>query len=133
MLCGKPMIAHSYAALSAHEAIDDVVVVIGAGQNGMLATAIGPVRNVTGGATRRESVQAGLASLADDAPTRVLVHDAARPFLSAAVIDRLLAALHPHDGAVPVLPVPDTHPHGATPAAAPGAPRAPHRTQTPPK
>src|SRR3546814_20573262 len=72
MLCGKPMIAHSYAALSAHEAIDDVVVVIGAGQNGMLATANGPVRNVTGGATRRASVQAGLASLGDDAPTRVL-------------------------------------------------------------
>src|SRR3546814_476924 len=114
MLCGKPMIAHSYAALSAHEAIDDVVVVIGAGQNGMLATAIGPVRNVTGGATRRESVQAGLASLADDAPTRVLVHDAARPFLSAAVIDRLLAALDTHDGAVPVLPVADTLAHGDT-------------------
>src|SRR3546814_11452002 len=80
----------------------------------MLATAIGPVRNVTGGATRRESVQAGLASLADDAPTRVLVHDAARPFLSAAVIDRLLAALDTHDGAVPVLPVADTLAHGDT-------------------
>lgn len=39
---------------------------------------------------------------------RVLIHDAARPFLSAAVIDRLIAALDTHDGAVPALPVADT-------------------------
>src|SRR5204863_455321 len=61
---------------------------------------------VTGGATRRESVAAGLAAL--DGADLVLVHDAARPFLSAAVIDRLIAALATHDGAVPVLPVADT-------------------------
>ncbi len=112
MLGGRPMIAHSYAALSAHEAIDDVVVVVGAGQSGMLAAALGPVRHVTGGVTRRESVRAGLETLADDAPARVLVHDAARPFLSAAMIDRLLAALDTHDGAVPALPVADTLAHG---------------------
>ncbi|HVI98628.1 MAG TPA: bifunctional 2-C-methyl-D-erythritol 4-phosphate cytidylyltransferase/2-C-methyl-D-erythritol 2,4-cyclodiphosphate synthase [Sphingomonas sp.] len=107
-LAGKPMIAHSYAALAGHRGVDDVMVVIGEGQAEALAAALGEVRHVTGGATRRESVRAGLAALADEGVARVLVHDAARPFLPAAVIDRLLLALDAHDGAVPVLPVADT-------------------------
>src|SRR3546814_20768398 len=68
MLCGTPMIAHSYAALSAHEEIDDVVVDVGPGQNGLLAHANSPVRNVTSSAARREPVQPGLSSHADAAP-----------------------------------------------------------------
>ncbi len=107
-LAGKPMLAHSHAALAAHPAIDEVLVVIGAGQEAMLERAIGPVRHATGGATRRDSVRAGLEALAGEGVARVLVHDAARPFLSAAVIDRLLAALEDQPGAIPALPVADT-------------------------
>ena len=61
-----------------------------------------------GGATRALSVQAGLAALAapDDEP--VLVHDAARPFVTTAHIQALLAALDKADGAIPALPVADT-------------------------
>ncbi|KQN03997.1 bifunctional 2-C-methyl-D-erythritol 4-phosphate cytidylyltransferase/2-C-methyl-D-erythritol 2,4-cyclodiphosphate synthase [Sphingomonas sp. Leaf25] len=103
---GRAMIAHAHAALAAHPAIDEVVVVIGEGQQAMLAAAIGEVRHVIGGATRRESVAAGLAAIGDAA--RVLVHDAARPFVPGAVIDRLLAALDHLPGAIPVLPVADT-------------------------
>ncbi len=104
-LAGMPMLAHSFAALSSHPAIDSVVVVIGEGQEAALDAALGQVSFVIGGATRRESVANGLAAI--DAE-RVLIHDAARPFLPHAVIDRLLAALDSHEGAVPALPVADT-------------------------
>jgi 2-C-methyl-D-erythritol 4-phosphate cytidylyltransferase/2-C-methyl-D-erythritol 2,4-cyclodiphosphate synthase len=107
-LAGKPMIAHSFAALAGHPGIDRVVVAIGEGQDAALTAALGDVEHVTGGATRRLSVLAGLEALAGTNPERVLIHDAARPFLSAAVIDRLLAALDSNDGAVPALPVADT-------------------------
>jgi 2-C-methyl-D-erythritol 4-phosphate cytidylyltransferase len=63
---------------------------------------------VPGGATRSESVRAGVAEVADDALV-VLVHDAARPLLSDDVIERVLSPLSEGwDGAVPGLPVSDT-------------------------
>ena len=105
-LAGRPMLAWSHAALAAHPAIDGVLIVIAAGQEAMLARSLPGVRHVTGGSTRRESVQRGLA--AADTADRVLIHDAARPFVPAAVIDRLVAALDHSEGAVPVLPVVDT-------------------------
>jgi len=103
---GRAMLAWSRDALSRHPMIDTVLVAIGAGQEALLEQAVPGAAYVIGGATRRESVAAGLAALAG--ADRILVHDAARPFLPAAVIDRLLAALDSHDGAVPVLPVADT-------------------------
>ncbi len=105
-VAGKAMVAHAHAALVAHPAIDRVVVVIGEGQEQALIDAVGPVEYVVGGDTRRESVANGLAAIGD--ATRVLIHDAARPFVPAAVIDRLIAALGDAPGAVPVLPVADT-------------------------
>jgi 2-C-methyl-D-erythritol 4-phosphate cytidylyltransferase / 2-C-methyl-D-erythritol 2,4-cyclodiphosphate synthase len=64
---------------------------------------------VTGGATRAASVQAGLAWLAEATDDhRILVHDAARPFLAASHIDRLLAALEERQGAILALPLADT-------------------------
>ena len=63
---------------------------------------------VTGGATRAESVRAGLAEVPDDADV-VVVHDAARPLVSDDVIERVLRPLSEgYDGAVPGLPVADT-------------------------
>ncbi|WP_137863581.1 MULTISPECIES: bifunctional 2-C-methyl-D-erythritol 4-phosphate cytidylyltransferase/2-C-methyl-D-erythritol 2,4-cyclodiphosphate synthase [unclassified Sphingomonas] len=105
-LAGKPMLAHSYAAMTSHPAMDAVLVVIGEGQEDALRAALGEVDFAIGGATRRESVANGLAAL--EGADRVLIHDAARPFLPHAVIDRLLAALETHDGAIPGLPVADT-------------------------
>ncbi|MGK6355216.1 bifunctional 2-C-methyl-D-erythritol 4-phosphate cytidylyltransferase/2-C-methyl-D-erythritol 2,4-cyclodiphosphate synthase [Sphingomonas sp. DT-207] len=105
-LAGKPMIAHSYDVLASHPAIDEVLVVIGSGQEAALAAALGPGRFVLGGATRRESVRNGLEALSGI--DRVLIHDAARPFLSSTIIDALIAALDTHEGALPALPVADT-------------------------
>ncbi len=112
-VAGQPMIAHSHAALAAHPAIADVIIAIGDGQDALLDAAIGAVPRLTGGATRRHSVRAGLEMIAaKGGADLVLIHDAARPFLSAAVIDRLIAALDDSAGAVPVLPVADTLANG---------------------
>ena len=107
-VAGKAVLAHAIDALAGHPAIDSVQIVIGDGQGDLYAEAIGsralPVA-VIGGATRRDSVIAGLEAIDADI---VLIHDAARPFLPPETIDRLLAALDTADGAVPALPVADT-------------------------
>lgn len=102
---GKALLAHAYDAFADHPAVDEVVVVIAAGAEPLAAAALGPVRTIVGGATRRESVARGLAAIEAD---RVLVHDAARPFVPAQVIDRILAALDTNEGAIPGLAVADT-------------------------
>lgn len=102
LLGGKPVVAHAYDALTAHPAIDEVVVV---GDPDSITEVLGEVRVLAGGATRRESVRIGLEAVEADL---VLIHDAARPLLPAKVIDALIAALAEHDGAVPALPIADT-------------------------
>ena len=105
---GKAVLAHAVDALASHPGIDAVRVVIGEGQEKMARAALGP-RDVgdliVGGATRSDSVCAGLAVIDSEF---VLVHDAARPFCPHDVVDRLLGALASHDGAVPVLAISDT-------------------------
>ncbi|MBV1916443.1 MAG: bifunctional 2-C-methyl-D-erythritol 4-phosphate cytidylyltransferase/2-C-methyl-D-erythritol 2,4-cyclodiphosphate synthase [Sphingomonadaceae bacterium] len=109
---GRSLIAHCYDAFRSHPAIDEIVIVIAEGQEEMAGMALGdrPLpRFITGGASRRQSVQNALAALKSEGRTdRVLIHDAARPFLSSAVIARLLSALDAADGAIPALPVVDT-------------------------
>lgn len=61
-----------------------------------------------GGATRQDSVRLGLEALANENPDLVLVHDAARPFVSRDVIERVTNALNAHDAVIPSLPVTDT-------------------------
>ena len=104
-LGGKALVAHAYHAFAAHPAIDEVAVVIAAGAEALAQAALGSVRTIVGGATRRESVARGLAAIE---ATHVLVHDAARPFVPAAVIDRICDALDGHEGAIPGLAVADT-------------------------
>lgn len=106
------MIGYSHDAFAAHPAIAETIVVVAEGQQPLAIGALGKgARVVVGGATRRESVANGLAAIGD--ATHVLIHDAARPFLSAAVIDSLVDALKTRDAAVPVLPVIDTLVHGS--------------------
>ncbi|PTQ10247.1 bifunctional 2-C-methyl-D-erythritol 4-phosphate cytidylyltransferase/2-C-methyl-D-erythritol 2,4-cyclodiphosphate synthase [Sphingomonas oleivorans] len=107
-VAGRAVLAHAIDACMAHGGIDEVRVVIGEGQEALYAQAIEDrslPSPIIGGAERRLSVLAGLEAIDGE---RVLIHDAARPFLPAAVIDRLLAALDEAPGAVPVLPVVDT-------------------------
>ncbi len=108
-LGGKPLLRHAVAALIGHPRIDDVRVVIGAGQDDFAREALAGLdvgSLIAGGKERADSVRAGLEALPEE--SIVLVHDAARPFCPPDVIDRLLDALEAADGAVPVLPVSDT-------------------------
>lgn len=109
---GQTVIAHAVDALIGHPAIDGIFIVIGTGQEENARVALGsrPISGmVEGGATRRDSVRAGLEAIAaSGGASRALIHDCARPFLPATVIDRLLTALDTAPGAIPVLPVVDT-------------------------
>ncbi len=107
-IAGTPMLRRAYDAVAAHAGIDMVLVVVSADERDRAAAILPGAELVAGGSSRRESVASGLRHLADRGVGRVLVHDAARPFLPPAVIDRVLAALDRADGAVPVLPVADT-------------------------
>lgn len=69
---------------------------------------------VFGGATRQESVRLGLESLKDESPDIVLIHDGARPFVDFGVINRVIANVAEHQGAIPALPVTDTIKAGGT-------------------
>ena len=113
LLGGKAVVAHAVDALASHPRVTAVRVVIGADQRALARGALGP-RDVgdviIGGATRGDSVRAGLDAVADGI---VLIHDAARPFIPHDVIDRLLDALSRGDAAVPVLAVADTLAKGA--------------------
>jgi 2-C-methyl-D-erythritol 4-phosphate cytidylyltransferase / 2-C-methyl-D-erythritol 2,4-cyclodiphosphate synthase len=108
---GRAVLAHAVDALR-HPAVDEVRVVIGPGQEAACREALEgmPLASpLIGGAERRQSVLNALETLAAEGGVgSVLIHDAARPFLPAAVVDRLLDALQRVDAAVPVLPVVDT-------------------------
>jgi len=107
-LAGKSVLTHAIDALLDHPVIDRVQVVIAEGHQHLYAAAVGQRSlppPVIGGATRRQSVLAGLEAMSEEI---VLIHDAARPFLPNSVVDRLLAALEEHGAAVPALPVADT-------------------------
>ena len=87
---------------------------------------------VAGGATRQDSVRAGLEALAPMQPDVVLIHDAARPFLPADTIPALLDALTRHDGAIPAIPVADTLKRGVDGLISATVSREGlHRAQTP--
>jgi 2-C-methyl-D-erythritol 4-phosphate cytidylyltransferase/2-C-methyl-D-erythritol 2,4-cyclodiphosphate synthase len=108
LLGGKPVLRWAVETLIRHPAVQSPLVVVAKGQQELAAAAlhgleVGPL--VEGGDHRADSVRAGLAGVTGDA---VLVHDAARPFCPAAVIDRLVVSLEFFEGAAPVLAVGDT-------------------------
>ncbi len=112
MVRGQPVLRHSYTAFAEHPDIDSIFVVVGDAQQGEAQAALAglmPTTLVSGGSTRRQSVCNGLQAIAaSGGADYVLIHDAARPFLSAQVIDDLIDALLGAPGAVPVLPVVDS-------------------------
>lgn len=113
-LGGRPLLAESVHRLDTCPWVDAIVVAAPPGWEEpvvLLAEEIAAskvVSSVTGGATRAESVRAALDEVPDEAIV-VIVHDAARPLVDDAVVERVLAPLaEGFDGAVPVLPVADT-------------------------
>ena len=112
LIGGKPVLTHAFDALARHPAVDSIILVVGAGQEADARAALGErlvAAIIRGADSRRGSVRAGLEHIASSGgAARLLIHDAARPFLPGAVIDRLLAALAEAPGAIPALPVTDT-------------------------
>ena len=110
MLGGRALVRWSVEGLLSAGA-REVVVIVAADRVDQVAGALAGLadwRAVVGGSTRAASVRAGLATLGAAPNDAVLIHDAARPFVTRAHVDRLLAALASADGAVPALPVADT-------------------------
>ncbi|HEY4546388.1 MAG TPA: bifunctional 2-C-methyl-D-erythritol 4-phosphate cytidylyltransferase/2-C-methyl-D-erythritol 2,4-cyclodiphosphate synthase [Pedomonas sp.] len=111
-LGGKPLVRWSLERLLNHPACDAVRVVIHADDVAAYAEATAGLAlgvPVIGGATRQESVRLGLEAIAaEGGAERVLIHDAARPFITHELVDRLLAALNETPGATPALRVVDT-------------------------
>jgi 2-C-methyl-D-erythritol 4-phosphate cytidylyltransferase len=113
-LGGRTMLAWSLSMLDDHELIDGIVMVVPEEYEeraSLLADDLCAMKiaaAVAGGATRAESVAAGVACVPEDAAF-VLVHDAARPLVPPEVVDRVVAALRAGaQGAVPALPLADT-------------------------
>ena len=91
---------------------DETVIVAPAGGEGDVETALSAAglsvtAVVTGGASRRDSVENGLAALSESVEI-VLIHDAARPFVTAGLVGRVLDAAAESGAAIPAVPVPDT-------------------------
>ena len=112
-LGGVPMLARTIAAFATHPGVGDILVVIHPDDAALYEAAsqgfAGRLRQaVPSGARRQDSVRAGLEALAGEAPSAVLIHDAARPFVRPELISRVIAGLDTHQGALPCLPVTDT-------------------------
>ncbi len=114
MVGGRPVLARTLEAFLTHPRIDAVATAIhpddadlyGAACEGLPSAKMLPP--VHGGTTRQESVLNGLKTLKDHGPGLVLVHDAARPFVTAALIDRAIGAAEQTGAAIPGTPVTDT-------------------------
>jgi 2-C-methyl-D-erythritol 4-phosphate cytidylyltransferase/2-C-methyl-D-erythritol 2,4-cyclodiphosphate synthase len=110
-LAGSSVLRRSVEAFRATGRFDDIVVVIRDEHRALYdaaAAGLGLPEPVTGGATRQDSVRAALEWLAPRAPDLVLVHDAARPLVDRATIDRVLDALADAEAAIAAVPVVDT-------------------------
>jgi 2-C-methyl-D-erythritol 4-phosphate cytidylyltransferase / 2-C-methyl-D-erythritol 2,4-cyclodiphosphate synthase len=112
MISGAPMIRPTLSAFSSHPHIDVVQPVIHLDDEDLFRAASSGLQNllepVAGGATRQSSVRAGLQALQARSPEIVLIHDAARPFLSGALISRAIEAARTYGAAVPGVAVADT-------------------------
>lgn len=113
-LAGKPLVRHAVEAFLRHPRISAVRVVIQAAQRDLYDAAmqgLSLAEPIAGGATRQDSGRHGLEALAeaeDSLPDHVLIHDAARPLVDAATIERVCAALDRGPAALAAVPVVDT-------------------------
>jgi 2-C-methyl-D-erythritol 4-phosphate cytidylyltransferase/2-C-methyl-D-erythritol 2,4-cyclodiphosphate synthase len=135
---GKTVLRRTIEAFASHPDVTYVLTVIRAGDEDLYEETVEGLRPdkllkpVPGGATRQLSVANGLAALGALQPHAVLIHDAARPFISAQCIADTLSALTRFDGAIAAAPVTDTLKRGEGGRSAGTVPREGlWRAQTP--
>jgi 2-C-methyl-D-erythritol 4-phosphate cytidylyltransferase/2-C-methyl-D-erythritol 2,4-cyclodiphosphate synthase len=105
------VLRHAVTAFAAHPRIDGIQVTIRPEDRGVYEAALAGLEMLPpaiGGAERQDSVRLGLEALAPLKPSRVLIHDGARPFPDAAMVDRVIDALDRAPAAIPGLPLGDT-------------------------
>jgi 2-C-methyl-D-erythritol 4-phosphate cytidylyltransferase / 2-C-methyl-D-erythritol 2,4-cyclodiphosphate synthase len=110
-LADEPVIRASLRLFAGHPQVGMVQPVIhpdDGARFGAAAADLEILAPVLGGATRQASVRAGLEALAPQRPDLVLIHDAARPYASAALVTRAIAAVAATGAAIPVMPLADT-------------------------
>jgi len=118
-LAGEPVLRHALRAFASHPAVTQVIGVIHPDDRDLFeaaAAGLDIAGHTPGGAERQDSARNGLefaAGLAGGAPDLVLIHDAARPFVSHCLISGVVKALEHAPGAVPALAVADTLKRGA--------------------
>jgi len=113
-LGGTSVLRHAVAAFAEHPRVCGVLVTIRPEDEQLFDRAVaglGVMPPVAGGPIRQDSVRLGLEALAIHRPERVLVHDGARPFPDAALINRVIAGLDRAPAAIPCLPLRDTIKH----------------------
>lgn len=104
---GREVWRASYDLLALHPEIDEVIIVSSGDLLDSISQALPQARAVIGGASRQESCLAGLGAV-DPASEILLVHDAARPFATNALVSRIIAAAKIHGASYPGLAVTDT-------------------------
>jgi 2-C-methyl-D-erythritol 4-phosphate cytidylyltransferase/2-C-methyl-D-erythritol 2,4-cyclodiphosphate synthase len=110
-LGGGNVLRHAVTAFATHPEVAGVQLVIRDEDRATCDAALAGLALlplVAGGAERQDSVRLGLEALECRSPDRVLIHDGARPFPDAALIDRVIAALDRAPAAIPALPLGDT-------------------------
>ncbi len=110
-IAGRTVIARALEPFATHSDVACVQPVCHADDHAAFADAargIAHLPAVPGGASRQASVRAGLEALVPRAPDVVMIHDAARPFVSQALISRAIAAVKETGAAIPAIAVADT-------------------------
>jgi 2-C-methyl-D-erythritol 4-phosphate cytidylyltransferase / 2-C-methyl-D-erythritol 2,4-cyclodiphosphate synthase len=108
---GRTVILRAMEPFCRHPQIFAVQPVLNPDDMAMFMAAVSGLRHAPpahGGATRQASVHAGLEALAGHRPDIVLIHDAARPFVTAELISRAIDAASPTGAAIPAIAVTDT-------------------------
>ena len=111
LIGGKPVIWWTLRAFAGHPGVSHVQTVIGAGHEALFAKVsegLKVAQPVIGGETRQDSCRIGIAACAGLGVQKVLIHDAARPFVTADLISHIIAELDRSEGVVPGLPIADT-------------------------
>lgn len=110
-LGGMPILRRTCIAFLNHPMVDKVLVVYNPEYKSLYEVAVGDLpllAPVAGGAARHDSVRSGFEAIKQYSPKKVLIHDAARPLVSAQIISDVLEKVDSANAVIPVVPVEDT-------------------------